>query len=483
MTSDLLPRLWNALLLGALALVCWMAAASPAGAHPDERGSIGAVRYHETRWRPADIRDPAAAPSFSGYGVSRLDQRTAYWPVAGKVSLAARTLLPAWRTPERALNVLLFAFLVALCVRRGRDDPGLYLLAGLSPQVWYLFSYCTADAWDILLCILAYHETAFGGSLLWRSALGGDGAPEPLGAPLPDAARARGLRPAGRAAGIVLAGCLFGLLSLGKPTVLAAFLVAGVAVLRRLAALPAATVRRALPALAAAALVAAAWTGGAALSERIRYDGRLPEIRQEMAAARRGPAFVPDERGIVAWPSVGLRARGVPLADALLRRHPPFLPTTLASFAGSYGPMRFPSPRPWYGLVGLCWLLLGLCGARRFLEARPRRADVLAALALLAVPALLLGASAWHAWTADYQPQGRYLFPSNAAWAAFGALVPARRRPDGRPERLSAAVLTALLALGLLSFLLYAVVPLSDPAVMDPSYIPPAVRAGAAATP
>ena len=432
---------------------------------------MGAVRYYETHWRPADIRDPDAKPSFSVYGVSRLDHPTLYWPIAGKAARVARMLFPQWKAPERALNVLLFAFLVSLCAKRGRADPGLYLLMGLSPQVWYLFSYCTADAWDVLLCILAYHETAYGGSLLWRSALGGSGAPETIGEPLPDDP-STGSSPAHRIAGLVLAGSLFGVLALGKPTVLAAFLVAGVIVLRRLAALPARTLRRALPALAAVALVAAVWRGGSALSEHIRYDGRHAEVRREMAELRRGAAFVPDDHGIVGWFSVGLRARGETLAETLLHRHPPFLPTTLASFAGSYGPMRFPSPRPWYALVGLTWLLLGMGWLRRFLAARPRLADWLAAFALLAVPALLLGASAWHSWTADYQPQGRYLFPSNVAWAAFGALVPSRRQT----ARLFPALLTALFVLGLFSFLFYAVIPLSNPAIMDPSYVTPALR-------
>ena len=53
----------------AFALVCGIAFQTPPFVHPDEEASIGAVRYYETRWLPADIRDPAAAASFSGYGV------------------------------------------------------------------------------------------------------------------------------------------------------------------------------------------------------------------------------------------------------------------------------------------------------------------------------------------------------------------------------------------------------------------------------
>ncbi|MBR1837873.1 MAG: hypothetical protein IJ783_11380, partial [Kiritimatiellae bacterium] len=104
-----------------------------------------------------------------------------------------------------------------------------------------------------------------------------------------------------------------------------------------------------------------------------------------------------------------------------------------------------------------------------------RAPDVLAALAVAAVPALLLCASAWHSWTADYQPQGRYLFASNVAWAALGALAPARGGA-GRRERLSSAVLDALVALGLVSFLFCALVPISFPglAAGAPAEVPAA---------
>ena len=436
-------RVRNALLAAAAVLVAAMAWTTPTGVHPDENPCLAAVRYHETRWMPADIRDPAAAPSFSGYGVSRLAQRTVYWNLAGKVSRIARAALPGWRTPERAFNVALFALLVAFCFRRSRSNPWIFLPVGLAPQVWYLFSYCTSDAWDVFLSVLAFHETAFSGSLFWRSVLGGDGVP-----------------PRRRACGLVLAGCAFGLLPLGKPTVLASLLVAAVVVARRLADLPAGTVRRALPALAAVALVAAAWSAASFASERARYGARHAEIRAEMAALRRAPDFVPDERGVVRHFSVDLRRRGVSLLDVLVRQKPPFLPTTLASFAGSYGSMTFPSPRPWYAAVAVCWLALATGGAVRFVRSRPRAPDVLAAAALLAVPAMLLAASAWHSWTADYQPQGRYLFPSNVAWAAFGALVPAPLADDRR-TRFSAAVFALLLALGLGSLLFCGLIPMT----------------------
>ena len=451
---------WNALLAVAFAFIVAMALRTPVGIHPDEKACIGAVRFHETRWLPADIRDPAAAPSFSCYGVSRLDQRTVYWTLAGKVSRLARAVFPGWKTPERFFNIVLFGTLLVICLRRGTANPWIYLPLGISPQVWYLFSYCTADAWDLFLDVVVFHEAAYPGSLLWQGILGrhaavdSDTAPTTSGSEESCTTWRRGAR-------ILVTGSLFGMLSLGKPTVLAAFLVSGVILLRRLADLPVRTIRRALPALAAVVLVASAWPAASLLSEHARYGSRHGEIREEMAAQYRQPNFVPDERGIVRHASVNLRGRGISLPDMVLHHEPPFLPTTLASFAGSYGHMRYPSPRPLYAAIAGCWLALFASWGVRFLQSRPRAPDVLAALALMSIPVLLLGASVWHSWTADYQPQGRYLFPSNIAWAALGALAPAARRSGDGPRRIVSGTFTLLLVLGLWSFLLYGLVPMS----------------------
>ena len=451
---------WNALLAVAFAFLVAMALRTPVGIHPDEKACIGAVRFHETRWLPADIRDPAAAPSFSCYGVSRLDQRTVYWTLAGKVSRLARVVFPRWGTPERFFNIVLFGMLLVLCLRRGTVNPWIYLPIGISPQVWYLFSYCTADAWDLFLSVLVFHEAVFPRSLLWQGILGrGDTfdsatLPATCGSGESGATWRRGAR-------LLVTGSLFGMLSLGKPTVLAALLVSGVILVRRLADLPGRTIRRALPALIAFVLVAAAWPAASLLSEHARYGSRHDEIREEMAARYRHANFVPDERGIVRHASVNLRGRGISLSDMVLHHEPPFLPTTLASFAGSYGHMRYPSPRPLYAAIAGCWFALFVVWGVHFLQSRPRAPDVLAALALMAIPVLLLGASVWHSWTADYQPQGRYLFPSNIAWAALGALAPIAHCPGDGQRRIVSRIFSLLLVLGLWSFLLYGLVPMS----------------------
>ncbi|MBR1836185.1 MAG: DUF2142 domain-containing protein, partial [Kiritimatiellae bacterium] len=211
------------LLACAFALVAAMAATSPLAAHPDEGPSAGAVRSCEATWFPADIRSPAAAPSFSPYGVSRLDGCAPYWFFAGRFSAAARVLFPKWSVPERAFNVVLFAALLSFCLSRSRRDPWMLLPVCISPQVWYLFSYCTSDALDVALS---------------AAALGFAARPESL----------RGVRR------ICAAGLVFGLAALGKPTILAAFLVCGVLFARALRRPPFPGFRRSLLAAAAVAL-------------------------------------------------------------------------------------------------------------------------------------------------------------------------------------------------------------------------------------
>ena len=421
----------------AFALVCGIAFRTPPFVHPDEKASIGAVRYYETRWLPADIRDPAAAASFSGYGVSRLDQKTVYYFLAGKTARLASRLL-AMRVPERFFNVMLFAVFAGFCVRVGFRFSPFFLLAGMTPQTWYLFSYCTSDAWDFLLCAVALYEAACDESAFQRAMR---------------ADRLRNALPA-----LFASGTLLGLVALGKATAWAALLLFAVEEGVRLLHAVAAARKMRLARGSLVILVAALWVGAAAVSEGIRYGGRHDEVRREMHEKMRQSAFVPDENGRVAYPSVDLRRRGVPLRTMLFNRKYDFLLTTYASFSGCYGPLDRPSPHGHYLLVGICYALLGAFWMFRFFRSRPDLPNLLHAAALLAVPALLFGASVWHSWTEDMQPQGRYLLPATTAFCALAPLAPA---PSSCGVRFVRLVVAALFLLGLLSLGFSALLPLS----------------------
>src|SRR5262245_42765827 len=77
-------RLLAIVLLGQLALSCLlvviMASRSPINAHPDEGLHLDAGRYFVDHWLPTAVGTPDAAPSYSKYGRSYVDEADiVYW--------------------------------------------------------------------------------------------------------------------------------------------------------------------------------------------------------------------------------------------------------------------------------------------------------------------------------------------------------------------------------------------------------------------
>ena len=166
------------------------------------------------------------------------------------------------RVPERFFNVMLFAVFAGFCVRVGFRFSPFFLLAGMTPQTWYLFSYCTSDAWDFLLCAVALYEAACDESAFQRAMR---------------ADRLRNALPA-----LFASGTLLGLVALGKATAWAALLLFAVEEGVRLLHAVAAARKMRLARGSLVILVAALWVGAAAVSEGIRYGGRHDEVRREM---------------------------------------------------------------------------------------------------------------------------------------------------------------------------------------------------------
>ena len=104
-----------------------------------------------------------------------------------------------------------------------------------------------------------------------------------------------------------------------------------------------------------------------------------------------------------------LRAKGVTLREMF---QPPWK-WHLAIFLSAtahYGWLEFRSPTPFYVLLGAAYGALFACLS----WAAGRSKDPLERtnlLAFLAFSALTIAVAFWHAWTNDFQAQGRYLFP------------------------------------------------------------------------
>jgi hypothetical protein len=103
-----------------------------------------------------------------------------------------------------------------------------------------------------------------------------------------------------------------------------------------------------------------------------------------------------------------LRKQGMPLAALFTKTH--WLATSFKSFCGLYQWMTLKSSDYYYLVMGFLYaalvalLLVRVVGLSRL--------DALFAGGALATACLVILGSAYSSWTADYQPQGRYLFPT-----------------------------------------------------------------------
>lgn len=125
-----------------------MAAKSKIYAHIDEHTTKMAIDYYLGRWLKPSLSGSWVAGTFSHYGISRLKEPTWYYLAAGKFGWIITFLTP-FTTYYRMLNVFLFGIMVAMTIKHGRQEKWMFFVLLFTPQLWYLFSYATSDAWDL----------------------------------------------------------------------------------------------------------------------------------------------------------------------------------------------------------------------------------------------------------------------------------------------------------------------------------------------
>lgn len=129
------------------ACIFLMAAKSKLYAHIDEHTTKMAIDYYLGRWLKPSLSSSWAAGTCSHYGLSRLRESTWYYLLAGKVGWIITFLTP-FTTYYRILNVFLFGIMIAMTIKHGRQEKWMFFVLLFTPQLWYLFSYATSDAWD-----------------------------------------------------------------------------------------------------------------------------------------------------------------------------------------------------------------------------------------------------------------------------------------------------------------------------------------------
>ncbi|WP_446011809.1 hypothetical protein [Candidatus Electrothrix sp.] len=143
----------------ALGLIMTMALISAFSTHPDEYVHVTAGEYFSDHTLPPKVGDPAIRDTYSAYGVSRLHSGEIIYLLAGKYLRLLQPLYLESFFLLRLLNVIFFGILIFLAFTK--QDFRFFLLPFLiSPQIWYIFSYFNSDAFATFISLLAAYQLA-----------------------------------------------------------------------------------------------------------------------------------------------------------------------------------------------------------------------------------------------------------------------------------------------------------------------------------
>lgn len=155
--TEILHIVTKVIICIAIFAIAYMAFKSQHYAHPDEDVTKLAIDYYMGKWVPPDVRSNACMGTFSYYGYTRLAENSLYYLIAGKVGWLCATFLHVSRY-YRVLNVLMFTIMAGILLVKGRKHPYFIVALGITPQLWYLFSYATSDAFDYFISFLILYQ-------------------------------------------------------------------------------------------------------------------------------------------------------------------------------------------------------------------------------------------------------------------------------------------------------------------------------------
>jgi hypothetical protein len=369
-------------------LILAMALVTKFNAHPDEYLHFETARYFINHWWPAALNDPVIAPTFSHYGFSYMHDLDASYLLMGKFI----ALFQGWlATPEiaaRLFNVLLFVLLGGSVARRLGTSLAPFLLL-ISPQIWYVFSYVNGDAWALFVAMFIVIQLADQKSAL-HSYL-------------------ESKRWSGSFQGALLFALLLTLMIMAKRNyylflLFVTFVAAWTTLIQ-----PAWPLRlRLLRRWGIIILLAAAVFFPVRIAHEALNGFDIPRLQLEQAEKYAAPRFKPSEiaAGTGARQLV-LRKQGVPFAELFTERG--WLVESFKSFCGVYRWMSLKGSDYYYLSMWLLYATLVVLLLVRVVRLSWR--DALFTAGVLATACLVVLLSAYSSWTADYQPQGRYLFP------------------------------------------------------------------------
>jgi hypothetical protein len=372
----------------ALALAATMAIISKKNGHPDEFVHVAAVEYYKNNWLPPAVDNESIQESYSPYGVSRLHTNEIYYLIAGKFAKVAEPFFINNYMPCRMFNVFLL-LIILLYTTQVAEARIMALPLILSPQIWYLYSYCNSDGFSLAVAFFAACQLMLPNSMLNRFLVGM-------------------IRFSWMLRGCV-AGTVLGLLFLLKNNYLpfTAFMlfIAGMTFLR----LPGKEAKVSfLKRTAILLFIGLALFGGKKVADYSVNGSSRQALISEARTAHADPMYSPESKLDQKHGSLYMKERGVTLSQVIFQYR--WFEKTFRSAFGVYGYFQYSATEAFYSIIRWSGVLV----FAYFFGTIIIRGDTvgrISALIALCLSAALIAASLNHSWSSDFQPQGRYLFP------------------------------------------------------------------------
>jgi hypothetical protein len=377
------------LLLGAWILIIVMAGTSQRNVHPDEYVHLDATSYYRDHWLPPVIESPEIRHTYSTYGFSRLNNGEVYYLFAGKFN----KLLDGLRLPDyfslRIFNIFLFSLLL-LSTIKNRYARMVAIPFLLSPQIWYIFSYCNSDAFGLFCAFVAGCLIVDPDSLLYRYLKDDGWVPKVIG--------------------VIVLSILLGLMFLLKknyyPFIIFFYLCLGLKLL-----LSENFVEKREKALKQLAVITLAGLliFGLRISADYIVNGldrqeKIEKLQEELASPMFKASTDPHKKHL----TLDQKARGVSLLDIIVQGR--WFEKTFQTGFGVFGYFTITAPYIYYDLIR--WTGISLLVF--FFGSIFQRGGFIGtglAISVLGLSIMLIGVSLYHSWISDFQAQGRYIFP------------------------------------------------------------------------
>lgn len=418
-----------------LVLITAMAVISKRNSHPDEYVHLAAASYYQDNWLPPDIEDEDIEDTYSVYGMSRLNNGEIYYLLAGKAANFFQALNIGKLLSLRLFNVLLFSLIVIYTVYSA-PARAVALPFLISPQIWYIFSYCTSDAFALFICFIAGCELVRPGSIL-NKALDSDSIVKRI---LPTLSVA----------------LLIGLLLLLKKNYYPFIAFFYICLLWRIFKSDSPGSRS--TAIIRIIVLTVLAIGFAGIRIGMDYYVNGPDRQEKIMAMQEKTAhkwYKPSTELQNKHVHLYQKERGVPLKTLVFKAN--WFEKSFQTAVGMYGyftiiaPDRYYEIAKWFALILLVYTYSNI-----FIRGSIEDSILAVFVGMLSVA--LIGVSLYHSWTMDFQAQGRYLFP---ILSMFGLLLGRCRMFFD--TRLFVLSISQLYLLGLYSFIFIALVNIPRP--------------------